>query len=393
MVTLSVQAPVAPHANGVAHDGLYRLQCKAQTYAWGLPMDESEVARLCLADGQMLDPSLPYAELWMGTHPSAPSTLAAPSGQPLSDLLQRHPELLGAAAPAFGIRGLPFLFKVLSIGSALSIQSHPDKALAARLHAERPDVYPDANHKPEMVLALTRCEALCGFAPAEELAGTLAAVPELRAMEGGAGRHARDALALHLAAQYPRDVGVLAALTLNHVTLEAGEALALPANLPHAYLAGQALEAMAESDNVIRAGLTPKLRDAAVLCASLSYDQARPEVLRGERCGGDVGAGEAKAAGEHGLRRYRPSQPFPEFEVWTGRAAPGTKLRLAPAAGPALLLVRRGEARAGARRLGPGHAFFLAAGRGMDLEVAAGGQDLEIAAAACNGMGFGSGEA
>lgn len=104
-----------------------------------------QVAQLSLASGQEVDPSQPYAELWMGTHPSGPSTLAEPAGAAagevatLGQLLARRPDLLGASAAEFG-SDLPFLFKVLSVGTALSIQSHPNKALAERLHREQPEV-------------------------------------------------------------------------------------------------------------------------------------------------------------------------------------------------------------------------------------------------------------
>ena len=125
----------------------------------------------------------PYAELWMGTHPSGPSVVRA-SGEPLLDHVRRHPGELGErVAERFG-GDLPFLFKVLSVRTALSIQAHPDKVLAESLHAERPGVYKDANHKPEMALALTDFEALSGFVESEALARALEETPELRACVG-----------------------------------------------------------------------------------------------------------------------------------------------------------------------------------------------------------------
>lgn len=121
----------------------------------------------------------------MGTHPSGPS-LVADTGIPLKEWIQQHPEALGERVrDRFG-DDLPFLFKVLSVETALSIQSHPDKQLAERLHAQRPDVYKDPNHKPEMALSLTDFEALCGFVSHEELCEALQAHPELRACVGEA---------------------------------------------------------------------------------------------------------------------------------------------------------------------------------------------------------------
>ena len=303
---------------------------------------------------------------------------------------------------------LPFLFKVLSVQTALSIQSHPDKALAERLHASNPAEYKDANHKPEMALALEDFEALCGFVPPSDLAAALEGTPELAALvgagpaaavkaaaaaprgadaaafrgplkaafsavmgadtasaaaavgalvarleqeakakgqngdggDGGAAGGApdsgvrnalpqKDALALRLAAQYPGDVGVLAAYFLNYLALPRGSAVHLPANVPHAYLSGQLVECMAESDNVVRAGLTPKFRDVATLCASLTYDTGAPAVLRGER------------AHDHATV-YRP--PFDEFEIGRVEVPAGESCvtPLPANGGPLLLLVTGG---------------------------------------------------
>jgi len=171
---------------------IYRLRPCVQNYAWGRPASESEVAQLAAAGGQSIDPTQTYAELWMGTHPSAPSNLI-PEPNTNSDnnipsslgaLLHDQPDLLGHSislhSTTHSKTNLPFLFKVLSINTALSIQSHPDKALAEKLHLEQPDLYRDDNHKPEMALALsTPFEALCGFAPQEEIVYALENIPEI----------------------------------------------------------------------------------------------------------------------------------------------------------------------------------------------------------------------
>ena len=108
-------------------------------YAWGIRGLDSRVARFALESGSLdeIDPSAPYAELWIGTHPSGESILA--DGTTLR-------EAVGGE--------LPWLLKILSAGKALSIQAHPDKTLAAKLNAENPDKYRDVNHKPEMAIAL-----------------------------------------------------------------------------------------------------------------------------------------------------------------------------------------------------------------------------------------------
>uniref|UniRef100_A0A671PSP3 Mannose-6-phosphate isomerase n=1 Tax=Sinocyclocheilus anshuiensis TaxID=1608454 RepID=A0A671PSP3_9TELE len=187
---------------------------------------------------------------------------------------------------------LPFLFKVLSVNTALSIQAHPNRELAARLHAQFPEHYPDNNHKPEMAIALTRFEGLCGFRPMDEILGFLKNVPEFRALVGNEaaeelqsadGDPCRTSLALkkcftrmmncekklfvdqlnmlvkriseedaagkdtsgsngelllRLHSQYPGDIGCFSIYFLNRIMLQPGEAMFLGANEPHAYLSG-----------------------------------------------------------------------------------------------------------------------------------------------------------
>jgi mannose-6-phosphate isomerase len=137
-----------------------------QDYAWGIRGMDSRVGRYALACGTIadVDPDTPYAELWIGTHPKGPTTLA--DGTPLSQAVGGE---------------LPFLFKILSAGKALSIQAHPDKDVAARLHATNPSHYGDANHKPEMAIALTPFEAMCGFRRIEEISVLLKKHPEFAA--------------------------------------------------------------------------------------------------------------------------------------------------------------------------------------------------------------------
>jgi mannose-6-phosphate isomerase len=209
------------------------------------------------------------------------------------------------------------LFKVLSIGKPLSIQAHPDKVLAERLHATWPQHYPDDNHKPEMAIALTPFEALCGFKPLENLVQAIKDVHELRDLIGqdvverllggepvlplafrnvmkapiaaihtavtnlkertqGRNMDPHTQLVLRLDVDFPGDVGCFSALFLNHLHLTPGQALFLAANEPHAYLSGDCMECMATSDNVVRAGLTPKFKDVDTLCSMLTYTTSAP---------------------------------------------------------------------------------------------------------------------
>lgn len=125
----------------------FELHAGAQSYDWGTIGKASTVAQF--SDGLpdfKLDEKKPYAELWMGTHPSKPSS-DLESGKSLADILHADPSLIGdSVRKRFG-DDLPFLFKVLAVGKALSIQAHPDKELGAKLHKEKPDVYKDGNHK------------------------------------------------------------------------------------------------------------------------------------------------------------------------------------------------------------------------------------------------------
>lgn len=418
---------------------MLHLQCPAQNYAWGRPADKSEVAKLAKANGIAIDESKPFAELWMGTHPSGPAVISG-TNTTLRAWLDAHPEALGDAVAARFGSDLPYLFKVLSVETALSIQSHPDKQLAEKLHASNPRDYKDDNHKPEMALALEDFEALCGFVEPEELKQALRDNAELRATVGeeassafleaegsaikpalkaaftalmtadagevaeaigalverlegkkaaGSPLSVKESLVLRLNQQYPGDVGVLSAFFLNLVSLPAGEAIYLAANEPHAYVSGELMECMAASDNVIRAGLTPKFRDTAVLCESLTYSTGPPDVLRGE------------AIHDH-VKVFRP--PFDEFEIQLVEVPAGETVSVPTNPGPLLLLVQGGGGAAVATggavlasaagpelkartELGRGGVLFVPAGTSVTYTAAEGGP-LTVWAAAVNANVF-----
>lgn len=270
----------------------------------------------------------PQAELWLGAHPGAPSRVVTDEGErSLDDLVAADPkEALGEhAVNRFGER-LPFLLKILAIDAPLSLQAHPDQDRARAGYAREEAMgipvdapersYPDPHHKPELVLALEPFEALCGFrAPelaraelerltsplAQALRADLADPDETAALRGAMTRlltlpdrdrpHLVGGLAAELARyaavgdppgphaatvaeladRYPGDPGAIAALLLNRITLAPGEALFLPAGNVHAYLSGLAVEVMASSDNVLRAGLTAKHVDSAELLSVVDF--------------------------------------------------------------------------------------------------------------------------
>ncbi|CAH3175465.1 unnamed protein product [Porites lobata] len=260
----------------------------------------------------------------MGTHPNGPSIVLGKGKEILlSEWIESNKDVLGEAVKEAFDSKLPFLLKVLSVNKALSIQAHPNKVHAAFLHRERPEIYKDPNHKPEMAIALTPFEGLCGFRPLAEIQSFVKTIPELAAV---IGQEAADAVAtsssglcsdglkkaftalmtcspavislqlnklfkritekkssgddlssycgellLRLNSQFPGDGGCFCIYFLNHIVLKPGEAMFLGPNLPHAYLAGDCVECMACSDNVVRAGLTPKLKDVDTLCEMLDY--------------------------------------------------------------------------------------------------------------------------
>ncbi len=332
------------------------LENPVRAYAWG--------SRTVIPDllGQEVPSPHPQAEMWLGAHPADSSHLVHTDGGETSllDALGADPkQLLGAVRSERWDSTLPFLLKVLAADEPLSLQAHPsieqaragfareDAAGIARDASDRN--YKDANHKPELICALTELHALVGFRdPAvtvrllralevPELAGhaeLLAAQPDadgLRALfttwitlpqpalaelvpyllaacvehikaRGPFGRECRTAL--QLAEPYPTDAGVLTSLLLNHVELAPGEAIYLPPGNLHAYLRGTAVEIMANSDNVLRGGLTPKHVDVPELLRVLDFSCGDMPVLRGDRCG----------------NRWVYRTPAPEFELsgWSG---------------------------------------------------------------------------
>jgi mannose-6-phosphate isomerase len=272
----------------------------------------------------------PYAELWMGAHPDAPSVLADGTG--LDAAIAAEPDrLLGPAVhERFGAR-LPFLMKVLAADRPLSLQAHPTTAqaeagFAAEEAAGVPHIDPtrtfkDPFHKPEILCALTPVEALCGFRPVEESlhclaklqlpelkptiaalarGGLRAAIPQLIALSEkrreslvrSVAAKAAEFVAAHdpefintyrwaatLADTYPGDPGVVISLMCNHLRLAPGEAVYLPAGNLHAYLCGAGVEVMASSDNVLRGGLTSKHVDLAALIEVLDFTDGKVPVL------------------------------------------------------------------------------------------------------------------
>ncbi|XP_064455928.1 mannose-6-phosphate isomerase-like [Ornithodoros turicata] len=306
----------------MAESGVFEICCPVQKYHWGKKGKSSLVAQLAFKGQHLesIDESTPYAELWMGTHPSCPSKVKG-TDKTLESWISEHPECLGSGVKKVFGNKLPFLFKVLSVDTALSIQAHPTKDLAEELHKASPEHYPDSNHKPEIAVALTEFEALCNFRPLSEINRFTREIAELRSLLGSdaegplqdknclkrcfrrlmvskkdtflpllkvlsirlADKAKRgvvpDDLAevyLRIYKTYPEDIGCFVVFFLNYIRLKPGEALFLAANEPHAYISGNCVECMACSDNVVRAGLTPKFKDVDILCSMLTYNSILP---------------------------------------------------------------------------------------------------------------------
>jgi mannose-6-phosphate isomerase len=368
-----------------------RLDNTIRPYAWGSPTAIPQLLGV--------EPTgEPQAEMWMGAHPGAPSRTERGT---LVEVIDADPEKeLGPAAVArFGPR-LPFLLKILAAGAPLSLQVHPDLAQAQQGYAdeERRGIpvdaphrnYKDANHKPELICALTAFDGLCGFRAPLEAAGLLddlgvdslkpyvdllhahpedAALREvltaiLTADREEMSRTVEEAAAActriggvyapyaDIAHHYPGDPGVIAAMLLNHVRLQPGEALYLGAGVPHAYLNGLGVEIMANSDNVLRCGLTPKHVDVPELLRIVRFHAADPGVLRPEA------APDGEEVYETPIDEFRLSRyVLPEAGTTHDLTRPT----------PQILLCTAGTVRAGEHDLTPGASVFVPAGEKAEV--------------------------
>jgi mannose-6-phosphate isomerase len=378
----------------------------------------------------------------MGTHPSNPSKDVL-TKRTLLDLVQDNQALLSQdISSRFGNK-LPFLFKVLSIGKALSIQAHPNKKLAEQLHARDSKNYPDDNHKPEMTIAITPFDGLCGFRPLAEISHFLTTVPSLRKLVGEEEAEAYKAavkgqeasekkedeeknkkalqkafgslmnakkddiesaskeliesakkegadfaggglpstsgeelakLVVRLNGQFPGDIGLFVLFFLNYVKLEVGEAMFLKADDIHAYLSGDIIECMAASDNVVRAGFTPKYKDVDTLISMLTYSYAPISEQKMEPADYPyVTLNTVAYSSGSEAALYDP--PIDEFSVVkTDLKKKGAKATFEQIAGPSIFICTSGE---GTISVGPkvedvkpGYVYFVGATAEVVLESA-----------------------
>ena len=359
----------------------YLMVNKIQPYAWGSRGKDAFIPRFL---GIEVEADRPFAELWMGVHPNAPSDVIL-DGSPVSlrQLISRNPlEILGQEVFDKFSGTLPFLFKVLSAAQVLSIQVHPNKEQARSLHARDPEHYPDDNHKPEIAIALDSLTALVGFKRFSGVVQTLEEYPELagfigpdvhrelRSAQGLSYPEQRELVRLMYSTLVRRsishgeelvesiaqlekrlretpdtlkeeerifldlrrtytgaDVGLFSIFLLNLVHLEQGQGMFIKAGIPHVYVRGNIVECMANSDNVVRAGLTPKFKDIETLVEILTYELGPVPVLEGRP----------------DLDKVVYRTPATEFQVSRWKVEPGAGIVEATGNRPRILLVTRGE--------------------------------------------------
>ncbi|KAI9834307.1 MAG: Mannose-6-phosphate isomerase [Phylliscum demangeonii] len=413
------------------------------SYEWGKVGFKSAAAKFASAtpsDNFSFHEDKPYAELWMGTHPSQPSR-DVHTQRSLLDLLQENKTLLSTEVGQRYGEKLPFLLKVLSIRKALSIQAHPDKKLAEQLHQKDAKNYPDDNHKPEMTIAITPFEGLCGFRPLAEISHFLQKVPPLRQLvgesaakafetethgretsdemedvernkkalktafaalmnaekdslasaakelvelaekegdhfagDGGTSNHGKELaeLVIRLNEQFPGDIGLFVQFFLNYIKLQPGEAMFLKANDIHAYLSGDVVECMASSDNVVRAGFTPKFKDVQTLVSMLTYSYAPISEQKMKPVDYPYATLSATAYSSHSTSTlYDP--PIEEFSVVkTDLQKKGAKATFEAIAGPSIVLCTQGNGKISVgpkvEDVQPGYVFFVGASATLVLE-------------------------
>jgi mannose-6-phosphate isomerase len=312
--------------------GLYRLVGRIQNYVWG---GHEFIPELL---GLHPESHTPYAEYWLGAHNKAPSKVILRDDRAvhLDRLIDEHPEKVLGPHVAHKYGRLPYLLKVLDVEEPLSIQVHPTKREAEAGFVRENELgipldspkrnYKDDNHKPELMVALSDFWLLHGFLPEAQISEVLRDIPEFQGLlgvmeKGGSAelyhhvmtlpadkvnailrplvkRVRREgqsdgwekaspefwvvrAAAEEKPGQYDR--GLFSIYFFNLVRLRAGQAIFQDAGIPHAYLRGQNIEVMANSDNVLRGGLTGKHVDVPELLRTVSFEGISPAVIEGTR--------------------------------------------------------------------------------------------------------------
>lgn len=305
------------------------LENTIQEYAWG---SYTAIANLL---GKKAPSDVPQAEIWMGAHPRA-SSMVMYQGNVISlqEQVSKYPEdILGKSTAGKFDNKLPYLFKVLAAAKPLSIQAHPSIVQAREGFKRENDLniskdapnrnYKDDNHKPECICALTTFWAMNGFRKISDILSLMEKVcpnslgKELNGLEKkhdtyGLKQFFKCLMTLDqkakkqvlsetinnaqkfekldpvfewiikLSKEYPGDIGILSPAMLNLICLEPGEAMFLFSGELHAYLEGLGIELMANSDNVLRGGLTPKHVDVSELLKVVNFQERDIKILQCE---------------------------------------------------------------------------------------------------------------
>jgi mannose-6-phosphate isomerase len=384
------------------HEYLMPIIGVVQHYAWG---GTQFIPTLI---GQNNPENKPFAEYWMGAHPSAPSCLRGYSHFLLDDIVEKRPAVLGERVVAqFGGK-LPFLFKVLDVKKMLSIQVHPNKKQAIAGFAKENALniplsaphrnFKDDNHKPEIMVALTDFYLLHGFQSKKNIANTLASVPEFSALQPHFAEQntrklyqyimempqaevnqllaplktrlfqantsnkknpdywAKTAFVDYTTLSGDFDRGIFSIYLLNLVFIKKGDGIFQDAGIPHAYLEGVNMELMANSDNVFRGGLTPKHIDVSILLKHTKFAAVTPKILSG-------------AGGSH----ITYKTPAPDFELSKIELPYTITYDGAQQPAPRILIVLHGEVEVITNRgnltFNQGETFFVPAN--VDFEMKA----------------------
>lgn len=313
---------------------LYQLEGGIQHYAWG---HRGAIPQM-LGIGNPHDQ--PHAEYWMGAHADMPSLLIDPSNSlsmRLDEAIGKSPEtLLGKAVCSELGNRLPFLFKVLAAAQPLSIQVHPSKDQARQGYAAEmaqgrnldpaTRLFSDDNHKPEIIIALEPFYGLCGFRPWQDIKEAFLKIPQWAILLDELGDDSASTRKLYervmrledlqlesmlapaieqlrrlhnqspfkpsdpafwflrasdcLPAEHPWDRGLFSVFMLNLICLQPGESIFIPSGILHAYLQGVGMELMANSNNVLRGGLTPKHMDVDALLKHIDYQSTQTHFIK-----------------------------------------------------------------------------------------------------------------
>jgi len=386
---------------------VFGLKGRIRHYAWG---------------GQRFIPELlgissdhdPYAEYWLGAHVNAPALVETEEGEiPLDAFLKSNAEVFLGEETYKMFGRLPFLFKVLDVHEMLSIQVHPSKIEAEKGFKKENELgipltapnrnYKDDNHKPEIMVALGEFWLLHGFLPKENLLEVLHKNPEFEALtaiflkdgykglyryvmemplpesdkilrplvnkllplyaENKLSKSSPEYWAAKAVAEFGiddhLDKGIFSIYFFNILKVNKGEAVFQDAGVPHAYLEGQTMELMANSDNVLRGGLTPKHVDVPELLKHVVFEETKPEILKG-------------TIEENGVERQYKS-PAPDFELSEVTLGPDNSYR-GKSTSVEIYILMEGEIRVTEKEtslvLKKGESFLVLAGAEYQISTA-----------------------